>query len=197
MFDANSLLGHHGLLLIFGNVLANQLGLPIPAFPTLIIAGCFSLGAFAVAAVFARALIACVIADAAWFQAGRAYGDRAMRVLCRMSLQPDSCLEETQLRFARRNASFLFVARFIPGVDQIAVPLAGSLGIAWGPFMIYNTAGAVVWIAAGLTIGICFKSQIPALLTMVADVGTVLTALVVVAAAYIAYRWWRRRSERK
>jgi membrane protein DedA with SNARE-associated domain len=194
VLDSNSLLGIHGLLFIFGNVFANQIGLPIPAFPTLVIAGSLCHGTLAVAAIFAVALIACVIADGAWFMAGRAYGDRALKMLCRMSLQPDSCLEGARLRFARRNASFLFVARFIPGVDQISVPLAGSLGIPWGPFLIFNTAGAVVWLAAGLTIGVCFKSQAHALLTLVTDAGAVITVIACLTVAYIAFRWWRRRS---
>lgn len=197
VFDSSSLLGHHGLLLIFGNVLVNQIGLPIPAFPTLVIAGCLCQGAIALAAVFAVALTACVIADVAWYLAGRAYGERALKMLCRMSMQPESCLEETRQRFARRNASFLFFARFIPGVDQIAVPLAGSLGIAWRPFMIFNTAGAVVWLAAGLGLGVCFKSQAQALLAVIADVGAVLTIVAAVVIAYFGIRWYRRRGGRK
>jgi membrane protein DedA with SNARE-associated domain len=197
VFDSNSLLGLHGLLFIFGNVLANQLGLPIPAFPMLIIAGSLCHGTIAVTAVFAVALTACVIADGAWFMAGRAYGDRALKMLCRISLQPESCLEGTRLRFARRNASFLFYSRFIPGVDQIAVPLAGSLGIAWGPFLIFNTAGAVVWLVAGLSIGVCFESQAQALLSVIEHVGAVLTVVACVTVAFIAYRWWQRRRDRK
>lgn len=197
MFDANSLLGHHGLLFIFGNVFVNQIGLPIPAFPTLVIAGCLCHGAIALAAVFAVALLACVIADGAWYLAGRAYGERSLKMLCRMSLQPESCLEETRLRFARRNAGFLFVARFIPGVDQIAVPLAGSIGIAWRPFLIFNTAGAAVWLVAGLAIGACFRSRSEHLLALVADIGAVLTVVACVTVAYIAYRWWQRRRDAK
>jgi len=196
VFEPNSLFAHYGLLLIFGNVLANQLGLPIPAVPTLILAGSLCHGALSVAGVFAVALSACMLADGAWFIAGRAYGERAMKFLCRMSLQPDSCLEGAKLRFARRNPSFLFFARFVPGIDQIAVPLAGSLRIAWGPFLIFNTAGAVVWVIAALSIGIFFKAQTQTLLAMIEDVGTVLTVAAVVVIAFIAFRWWRRRRER-
>jgi len=196
VFEPNSLFGHYGLLFIFGNVLANQIGLPIPAVPTLILAGSLCHGMIPVAGVFAVALLACVVADGAWFIAGRAYGEGAMKMLCRMSLQPDSCLEGAKLRFARRNASFLFFARFVPGVDQIAVPLAGSLGIAWGPFLIFNTAGAVVWVIAALSIGIFFKEQTQTLLAMIEDVGAVFTVAAGVVVAFILFRWWRRRRER-
>jgi membrane protein DedA with SNARE-associated domain len=196
VLDSNSLFGHYGPLLLFGNVFANQIGLPIPAFPTLIVAGSLCHGAVPLAGVFAIALSACVIADGAWFIAGRAYGERAMRMLCRMSLQPDSCLEGARLRLARRNASFLFFARFIPGIDQIAVPVAGSLGIAWLPFLIFNTAGAIVWVLAALSIGIFFESQTQVLLALIEDVGTVLVVAAIGVVAFIAFRWWRRRRDR-
>jgi membrane protein DedA with SNARE-associated domain len=96
----DSLSDQTALALMVGNVLLNQIGLPVPTIPTLILAG-------AVAAdhhwwgieMVPCAVAACVAADAAWFVAGRRYGNGVMKLLCRVSLTPDSCVSETQGRF--------------------------------------------------------------------------------------------------
>jgi len=190
-----SLTGPAGLLFITANVLADQIGLPVPAAPTLLIAG-----ALAVdhpewgAELFVLATAACVVPDFMWYVAGRVYGNRVMRLLCRVSLSPDSCVSDTQSRFERWGGKVLLVAKFVPGLAIIAPPLAGALRMGWMPFLVQSTAGASLWVAAYLLGGALFAPQINRLLPHAAQYGGRAIALIAaLLAGYIAYKWWERR----
>src|SRR5262249_14232916 len=100
-----------GLSLIFLNVLLEQLGLPVPAVPTLVIAGALAAnGRLPASGVFALAVAACLIGDSSWYLAGRRYGARVMKLLCRISLTPDTCVSQTQASFERWGPRALVVA---------------------------------------------------------------------------------------
>jgi membrane protein DedA with SNARE-associated domain/rhodanese-related sulfurtransferase len=192
--DLASVVSEYGLAVVFGNVLAEQIGVPVPAMPTLIIAGGLAAGGkLSAAAVFAVALIACVIADVAWYVAGRLYGNRVMRLLCGISLTPDSCVSQTQERFERWGINSLLVAKFIPGISLLAPPLAGATRIGWLPFLAYNTAGGALWVAAGVGGGMLLGSQIERLLAQLQSYGSL--AVIVICAliiGYVAFKWWER-----
>ena len=90
------------ILVITANVLANQLCLPVPVIPTLIVAGALvAQGELSPTTLFLCVLLACVVADSVWYLAGRMYGSNVMKLLCRISLTPDSCVSDTQSRFER------------------------------------------------------------------------------------------------
>src|SRR5258706_14878084 len=96
MHELVPLIAHYGLALIFINVLAEQLGLPLPAVPTLVIAGALSVdGQLSAWAGFSVAFLACMIGDGAWVIAGRLYGNPVMRLLCPVHLSPHSCVRPT------------------------------------------------------------------------------------------------------
>jgi len=183
------------ILVISANVLANQMGLPVPVLPTLIVGGALAAqGTISATQVFAGAVIACVLADSAWFFAGRVYGNGVMKLLCRISLTPDSCVSDTQSRFERWGSNALIVAKFVPGLSLIAPPLAGATHMGWLRFIVYSTLGAAAWVGVALLGGMLFRRQIEELLPRVADFG--LTALSVFGAllvVYVAYKWWERR----
>src|SRR5260221_495680 len=125
------LIAQAGLALFYANVLLEQLGLPIPAVPALVVAGALSAeGQFPPLAVFGVAFVACMMGDAAWYLAGRRYGRRVMKLLCRVSLSPDSCVRQTEFRFERWGKLTLVLSKFIPGLSTIAPPLAGRHGSA-------------------------------------------------------------------
>ena len=183
-----------GLALVAGNVLLDQLGLPVPAVPTLVVAG-----AVAVAHVgwgtelLACSAAACVLADVVWYVAGRRYGNRVMKLLCRLSLTPDSCVNETQLRFERWGGSAIVVAKFVPGLAIIAPPLAGALRMGAARFIALSTLGAVLWVGAFLGLGALLEPQISRWLPRLADFGgTVVGVVVALLALYIAFKWWQR-----
>src|SRR5712691_901018 len=192
--DLAWLVGQYGLAIVFANVLIEQIGLPVPAMPTLMVAGAFAAsGRLSLVAVFAVALVACAIADVAWYVAGRRYGNRVMKFLCGISLTPDSCVSQAQTRFESWGRNVLLVAKFLPGVALLAPPLAGATRIGWLPFLVFNTAGGALWVAVGMGGGILLGSQIERLLAYLEDYGAAAVLLVgALIAAYIAFKWWER-----
>jgi len=192
--DLSSIISQYGLAVVFGNVFAEQIGVPVPAIPTLVVAGAFGMsGKLPLIAVFLVALAACVVADVAWYVAGRRYGNRVMRLLCTVSLTPDSCVSQTQDRFERWGVNALLIAKFVPGISLLAPPLAGATRIGWVRFMIFNTAGGALWVAAGMAGGMLLGEQIEMLLGYVEKYGgTFLVLLGAIIVGYVAFKWWER-----
>jgi membrane protein DedA with SNARE-associated domain/rhodanese-related sulfurtransferase len=193
--DLVSLLGQYGLALVFANVLIEQMGLPVPAVPTLVVAGALaSEGALSMPLLFAVALLACSLADITWYIAGRRFGNRVMKLLCRISLTPDYCVSDTQARFERWGVNALVIAKFVPGLRTIAPPLAGATRIAWPRFLFFNSLGGALWVGAGLGAGILLGPYMEPLLTWLDQIGSIAVVIIVVLlTAYIAFKWWERR----
>ena len=189
------LIARHGLALIFANVLLEQLGVPLPAIPTLIVAGALAAdGTLSAPAVFGVAFAASMIGDCAWYIAGRRYGRRVMTTLCRISLSPDSCVRQTENHFARWGGLTLALGKFIPGLATIAPPLAGAMRIRWRSFLLLNGAGTALWAAAPIALGMLFHAQIERLVSRLQDLGAMaLEAAGALLAAYVAFKWWERR----
>jgi membrane protein DedA with SNARE-associated domain/rhodanese-related sulfurtransferase len=182
------------VIAIIANVLADQIGLPIPAVPTLIVGGALAAqGELSAAQLFFGCVLACAVADSAWYAAGRIYGNGVMKLLCRISLTPDSCVSDTQARFERWGTNALLLAKFVPGLAIIAPPLAGATRMSWARFLTFSTLGSAAWVGAALLAGMLFRRQIEELLPRLAGLG--LPAVVLICAllgAYIAYKWWER-----
>jgi membrane protein DedA with SNARE-associated domain/rhodanese-related sulfurtransferase len=193
--DLIPLLSQYGLAIVFANVLIEQLGVPVPAIPTLVIAGALAAeGKLSAPLVFAVALAACLLADVAWYLAGRRFGNGVMKMLCRISLTPDYCVSETQARFERWGVNALVIAKFVPGLATIAPPLAGATRIGWPQFLFFNTLGASLWVGAGVGGGMLLGPQMEWLLTRLDDIGSAAIIIIVaLLAAYIAFKWWERR----
>ncbi|MGH8277866.1 MAG: VTT domain-containing protein, partial [Steroidobacteraceae bacterium] len=184
-----------GLGLVFLNVLLDQLGLPVPAVPTLVVAGAMATeGRLPAPALYVLAVAACVIADGAWYCAGRIYGARVMRLLCRISLSPDSCVSQTQTAFERWGAKALVVAKFVPGLSIIAPPLAGATRMRVMRFAGFSALGSILWVGAALLAGTLLRAQIERLLPQAAHIGgAAIVIVLVLLASYIAFKWWERR----
>lgn len=182
------------ILVIAANVLANQLGLPVPVIPTLIVGGALAAqGTISPAELFAGAILACVMADSVWFLAGRVYGNGVMKLLCRISLTPDSCVSDTQSRFERWGSNVLLFAKFVPGLSLIAPPLAGATGMAWLRFLVYSALGSAAWVSIAVTGGMLFRRQIEQIMPHLADFGlAAVSVFCVLLVTYIAYKWWER-----
>ena len=183
------------ILLIAANVLANQLGLPVPVIPTLIVAGTLvAQGSISPYTLFTLAIMACVVADSVWFLAGRVYGAGVMKLLCRISLTPDSCVSDTQSRFERWGANALLVAKFVPGLSLIAPPLAGATGMPWARFLVFTALGSTAWLGVVVTSGAIFHHQVELILPHLAEFGAkALSVIGVALLAYVGYKWWERR----
>jgi membrane protein DedA with SNARE-associated domain/rhodanese-related sulfurtransferase len=181
-------------MIVAGNVLLDQIGLPVPAIPTLIVAGAIAAdGQMPLSALFAWSVIACLVADCGWYLVGQKYGIRVLKTLCKISLEPDSCVSQTQIRFERWGINSLVIAKFIPGLAIIAPPMAGAMRIGWLRFVFLSTCGAILWVGSGLVAGMLFKEQIARLLEHLSEIGGVAGAgVVILLAAYIAFKWWER-----
>jgi membrane protein DedA with SNARE-associated domain/rhodanese-related sulfurtransferase len=192
--DLNTLLVHGPLwmgLLVF----AKQLAIPLPVFPLLMVGGAAAVGGqVSASALFLAATIGSVLADTLWFAIGRHWGYRALRVLCKLSLSPDSCVRQTEVTLSRWGSASLIAGKFLPGFATVAAPVAGALGMSSLRFLSANTLGAAAYAGAGLGLGALFGDQIDAVLKLLAEHGlTVLKAFLILMAVFIAWRLLQRQ----
>jgi membrane protein DedA with SNARE-associated domain/rhodanese-related sulfurtransferase len=191
----SGLLQNHAPALVFWNVLFEGLGLPIPAVPTMMVAG--AAGAQSVQSLLsisAAALLACVAGDGALYLVGRRYGHRVMRWLCSISLSPDSCVRQTSIHFERWGGLTLVLGKFLPGIGTVAPPLAGVMRVGLPKYLLLSGIGSLLWVGASVGAGVLFHTQVNELVAKLEGLGA--TAFVVVAAvlaAFIAFKWWQRR----
>ena len=122
----------YGYLLLFAWVLVEQFGIPLPAAPVLLAAGALS---------------------AEHEIIGRRYGHHVLRILCKLSLEPTTCVRRTQDSFGRRRAVTVVIAKFVPGLSLLAAPVAGQNGMSLGSFLFFDVIGATLWVGALLTAG--------------------------------------------
>ena len=196
MRDLIALLVDHGVLIVFAATLAARIGAPVPASPLLVVAGGLAAaGEFSWVAALGSSIVANIVGDSVWFQAGRRHGHRVMKLLCRISLSPDSCVRQSESLITRWGGSSLIGAKFLPGVSVVAAPMAGALGMSWLRFLAFELVAATIWTMVFLALGMVFSGQIQQILDMMANTGIVAVgALALALAALLALRYWRRRS---
>jgi membrane protein DedA with SNARE-associated domain/rhodanese-related sulfurtransferase len=189
------LLQSYGVLIVFGAVLLEQVGLPVPAFPILIVAGALAVdGDVNWALCLAASVAACLAADYFWFRAGRYYGKRILRLLCKISLSPDSCVSQTEDNFSRFGPKSLVVAKFIPGFNTVAPPLAGAMGTPTGHFVWLSLAGALLWSGVGIGLGAGFHDSIDDVLgTLETMGGAALMVVLGLLALFVLLKYVERR----
>jgi membrane protein DedA with SNARE-associated domain/rhodanese-related sulfurtransferase len=147
----------YGYILIFGWVLFEQLGLPLPATPVLLAAGALSATEhmnFGLALL--AAVAACLVADTSWFYFGRSYGHVVLRLLCKFSLESTTCVRRTHESFGKRGAYTLLFAKFVPGLSIVAPPVAGQSGMPFVRFFAFDAAGSLIWVSTLLLGGRLF-----------------------------------------
>lgn len=195
MSQMMALIVAHGTLLVFAATLAARIGAPVPAAPFLVVAGGLAvIGQISWVAALAAAIVANILGDGLWFWAGRRHGYRVLRLLCRISLSPDSCVSQSEAFILRWGGSSLIAAKFVPGVSVVAPPMAGALGMSLGAFLGFETLAATIWAALFLGIGWVFADQIQQVMDLLSALGTAaLLVFAIVVAAYLALRYWRRR----
>ena len=162
----------HGYAVLFFWILAEQGALPIPSVPLLLVCGALArAGHLSAAPILFFGVVACLIADGAWFQIGRSRGAKILAFLCRMALEPDSCVRQTENGFVRYGVRFLLVSKFIPGMNALAAPLAGSSRVGWGQFLLFDALGAAIFISSWGTVGYLFSGQLEAIGNVVGRAG--------------------------
>jgi membrane protein DedA with SNARE-associated domain/rhodanese-related sulfurtransferase len=190
-----SVIAEQGLVLVFANVLLQQLGVPIPAEPTLVVAGGLAArGLLPLPGLVGVTWLAVLIADSTWFWMGRRYGNQVLRVVCRLALSPDSCVRTTEQTFARWGLKSLAVAKFIPGFSMVAPPLAGAMRVRWGSFLLFDLMAAVLWSSVGIGAGLIFYRQVDRVLAALAGLGGWAPVVgVSLLVAFVGWKWVQRR----
>ncbi|HEY1251021.1 MAG TPA: VTT domain-containing protein [Thermoanaerobaculia bacterium] len=186
---------HYGLPLIFVIVLLEQIGLPIPAMPILIVGGALAVDRdLSAPKILGIAVLASILADTLWYWLGRRQGRRVLKLLCKVSLSPDSCVRQTESVFERYGMPSLLFAKFIPGFSTVAPPLAGAVGATLLSFLLYDAGGALVWAGAGVGGGMIFHSAIDRVLDFLTTLGSGAIVLLAVALViFVGAKWWQRR----
>jgi membrane protein DedA with SNARE-associated domain/rhodanese-related sulfurtransferase len=190
-----SVIADQGLALVFANVLLQQLGVPIPAEPTLVVAGSLAArGLLPLPGLVAVTWLAVLIADSTWYWLGRRYGNQILRVVCRLALSPDSCVRTTEQTFARWGLKSLAVAKFIPGFSMVAPPLAGAMRSRWSSFLFFDLVAAALWSSVGIGAGLVFYRQVDRVLAALTGLGGWAPVLAGLAlGVLVGGKWVQRR----
>jgi membrane protein DedA with SNARE-associated domain len=195
-----SLLLRHGYAFLFWYVFGVQAGIPIPADPLLLIMGALvGDGRYSLWVSATAAIAAAMAGDAFWYELGRRRGRSVLSMVCKLSLEPDACVRKTELRFRRRGAWTLLVAKFIPGMSLVSMPLAGVIRMRRWRFLLSDAGGCALWVFGYLLLGKLFHRQIEMIVSMLGfygrRAGIVVTSLI---GAYIAFKYiqrWRFRRQ--
>lgn len=195
MEQAGQLLVNYGLWIIFGAVFREQLGIPFPAPLLMLGAGALAAaGKFNLPGGMMVTLLACLLADGIWFYLGRYRGHHVLGFLCRMSLEPDSCIRRTQNVFSKYGAKGIVVAKFVPGFSTMAPPLAGMSGIGLGSFLVADGLGSLLYGVCFFGLGFLFSNQIERIDSALSQIGgSALLLILVLAALYISFKYWHRQ----
>ena len=191
--DITRILQENAVVAVFVNVLLQQLGLPIPVVPTLLLAGSLATGVGPLTQLLAATVVASVIADCLWYWAGKSFGYRVLSTLCKFSINPASCVSQTEARFLRWGLASLVVAKFIPGFSTVAPPIAGVLHMSLSGFVAAASLGAVIWAGVAIGAGWMLRDAVPNAIAML-DHNSGTTALLVTAVlvAFLAWKLWQK-----
>jgi membrane protein DedA with SNARE-associated domain len=185
----------HGYAVLFAWVAAEQFALPVPSEPVLLAAGALARAGFLeLPVVVVVGVTASLLSDAVWYEIGRVRGSRVTGVLCWISLEPDSCVRRSQDIFARYGGRALLVAKFVPGLNTVAQPLAGILGMRRSRFLLYDALGALLWIGTYTGLGYLFGDHIGRVVAHARSLGSWLIGLAFASVVfYIAGKYIRRQ----
>ena len=184
MNETIEFLVRHGTTVLFAAVFIEQLGLPLPATPWLLAAGALAgAGKMNWVGALGAAAVGSLLADLIWFYLGRHYGNRVLNLLCRISLEPDSCVRRTQDVFTKYGMKGVVAAKFIPGLSTLAPPLAGSAGIGALRFFFFDGLGSLLYAGCFILIGVLFSHQLEQVIAALASLGSGALGVVVGLAA--------------
>jgi membrane protein DedA with SNARE-associated domain/rhodanese-related sulfurtransferase len=185
----------YGLWFVFISVLLDQGGLPVPSYPAIIVtAALASSQGQSLLPILLVAVAGAVLADLLWFAGGRRYGASLLRLVCKVSLSPESCIGQTRRVYGRWGTPSLIVAKYVPGFAAVATTLAGETGTSLRRFLVFDTLGAALWAGGAVALGAIFRDAVDAVLARLADLGHLaLVVLLAIVGLFVAGKWWRRR----
>lgn len=202
MFSFRFLLLRHGYWLVFTYVAAVELGLPLPADPMLLLMGAMvGNHRYAFIPSLFAAILAALIGDVFWYVLGRLKGRSVLGLLCKLSLEPDTCVRKAETAFTKRGAAALLIAKFIPGISILSMAMAGVTKMPRCKFLAADLAGCALWASSYLLLGRIFYRQVDDIIVWLGLFGRRASAIVLLLLAlYIgikyAQRWWFLRNLR-
>ena len=180
----------HGYSVLFGALFAHQLGLPVPGPLFLIAAGALAAaGKMGIVAALVLAIIAAVLGDWPWYEAGRYQGDRVLHFIHRLTRDPEAHNRRAKKTFARYGPSILFIAKFVPGLDAVTPPLAGTAGTSRVQFAALDAVGAGLYSCAYAGLGYMLSRDLDRAAAYASRAGTVFAVLTVVVLAIFGGRY--------
>jgi membrane protein DedA with SNARE-associated domain len=185
----------YGYALLFFWILAEQAALPLPSAPLLLACGALAKdGRLAMHWIVCTGVAACLIADNVWFALGRRKGAKVLRFICRVALEPDSCVRQTETAYLRYGSRSLLVAKFVPGLNAVSAPMAAISGMRVGRFLMFDTLGALLWIGVFAGLGYIFSDQLDKVGEYAARMGSSVAVLAVgLLAAWIGWKFLQRQ----
>ncbi len=185
----------HGYALLFVSVLIEQLGVPLPSIPILLAMGALAgLGSFSYSLALLLAVIACVIADGTWYLLGVYRGRSILKLLCKISLEPDSCVRNTENMFLKFGPRVLLFSKFVPGLSTAATPLAGMFRMKIWKFCLFDGLGSLLWAGSYSALGYVFRGQLEDLAQKALGLGSWLLTLIVTAVCgWLLWKYIARR----
>ena len=177
------------------NTFAHEIGVPVPLMPTALFAGARVTEGEANAIGLVLVIMAgTLLGNTVWYGAGRIFGSRVLKTLCRISLSQDTCVGKTEVAFTKWGRWSLVLGHFIPGVSLVAPPLAGALGMSWATFLGFTALGAALYGGVVVGAGMVLSGGILAIANaLLAHGSESLAVLLAVLVAYAGWKWWRRR----
>jgi membrane protein DedA with SNARE-associated domain len=172
----------HGYSVLFGAVFAHQLGVPVPGPLFLVAAGALAAtGKLGLLAIFTLAVAACVLGDWPWYEAGRRWGDRVLHFIHRLTRDPAAHDRRAKKMFGTYGPPILLVAKFVPGLDAVTPPLAGTSGTSRLHFLAFDTLGASLYSIAYAGLGYVFSDDLDRAAAYVGRAGRVLATVLFIA----------------
>lgn len=193
--DSLHILERYSLVILPALVVAEQFGVPLPAVPALLAVGALAAtGRVSMWLVLSAIAAVALCVDFGWYELGRRRGAPVLAKLCRLSLEPDSCVRRADNAFARYGAQAMLVAKFVPGLTTVVPPLAGIFAIGRARFALYEIGGVLLWAGTWMGLGYFFSEAISSLALGAARLGRMLGIVVVAAGGgYILVKYLRRR----
>jgi membrane protein DedA with SNARE-associated domain len=179
----------HGYAILFGALFAHQLGFPLPGPLFLLAAGALAAaGKLNFVVVLGLAVAAIVLADWPWYEAGRQWGDRVVHFVHRLTRDPDYHDRKAKETFARYGLSLLLVSKFVPGLDAVAPPLAGTSRTSRIRFVAFDVVGAALYSFTYAGLGYVFSNDLDRGAAYVGRMGTLMAGLALAALCFYAAR---------
>jgi membrane protein DedA with SNARE-associated domain len=197
--DSFAALMQHGQFALFIWVAAGQLGAPLPAVPFLIAAGVLSAtGKMSIGSAVAAGVAACAVGDLAWYAVGKRRGTAVLRLLCKISLEPETCVRRSADFISRHGGRSLLVAKFVPGLSAVAIPLAANAGVSTATFLVYDLVGITLYVGSYVALGRLVGDRIGELSIVLHSMANAALGVAFVAAlAIIGWRVEQRRRFRR